>query len=153
MNAEFRRESLRQRLVEGITDDAVRAKIEDAVGRLPVFVKKPSRARLLRRMAEALGIEGAGPVETLATVVDKVLNAPGRFAHWHPHRPRHAYAHRAERDCRDLDSVRTALGHTDCRMTMRYAHVDDDLKARALAERLGREGFCQNSHRDRVSPR
>lgn len=134
-NAEVRRDSLRRRILADVADPGARGKVEDAIGRLPMFVRRPARDRLVRRLAAALKA-GEEQAAALGAIVDAELTAAGTYEHWHPHRLRHAFAQRAERECGDLEMVRAALGHADCRMAMRYAHPDDDRKARALVERL-----------------
>ncbi len=134
-NAETKRDGLRQALVPLVDDDRARARIEAAVAALPVFVNEPSQERLVRRIGEALQADEARRVD-LAKLIGDVLAAPGKFERWHPHRLRHSFAHRAERETGDLDAVRACLGHSTLAMAARYAHPDDR-KARDLAEKLG----------------
>lgn len=134
-NAQAKRDKLRAELLPLATGDAMRKKIEDAIVRLPVFIKRPTRARLVRRIGDALRADDRRTAE-VAKLVDTVLDAPGIFERWHPHRLRHAFAQRAERETGDLDAVRASLGHSGLAMAARYAHPDDR-KARELAERIG----------------
>ena len=84
-NAQAKRDQLRAELLPLATCDAMRIKIDGAIARLPVFIKRPTRARLVRRVGEALRADDQLATE-VAKLIDAVLDAPGKFEHRHPHR-------------------------------------------------------------------
>ncbi len=130
-NMDHRRARLVELLVPLASSDATREGVNDAVARVPVAASARAVGRLVDRLTNA-GVEP----ELGKEIVARVLKEPGRFETWHPHRLRHAFAHRAEGETGDLDGVRAALGHASDAMTRRYAHADER-RAIALAERLG----------------
>jgi integrase len=134
-NAETKRAQLHDALCNAELDERTRAAIGDAIDRLPVHIRRPARERFLRRVGDALPTDDTRRAG-LAEIVADVLDAPGKFQHWHPHRLRHAYATRAMREVGDLEATRLALGHSSDAMTRHYAKPGAE-KIIGLAERIG----------------
>lgn len=125
-----------------------RGAITTPKGGRPRVVDLPGSAlEPLRRAPRLAGCElvfpnGDGTVVTrdqLKAPWERVTEAAG-LPRTTPHDARHSYASQLVIAGARLDAVQRLLGHTDIRVTMRYAHLAPDERARAVALLDGEQG-------------